>query len=53
MLVQNNFINNSVTIDLILTIYLLFIITFIMLQEISFTKSLSNWKTFTGLNSAQ
>ena len=29
------------------------IITFILIQEIGFTESLSNWKTFTGPNSAQ
>ena len=29
------------------------IITFILIQEIGFTESLSNWETFTGPNSAQ
>ena len=30
-----------------------FVITFILIQEIGFTESLSNWKTFSGPNSAQ
>ena len=30
-----------------------FVITFILIQEIDFTESFSNWKTFTDPNSAQ
>ena len=32
---------------------IIIVITFILIREIGFTKSLLNWKTFTGPNSAQ
>ena len=38
---------------IIIIIITIIIITFILIQEIGFTESLLNWKTFTGPNSAQ
>ena len=35
------------------SLFIIIIITFIFIQEIGFTKSLLNWKTFTGPNSTQ
>ena len=37
----------------VIIIIIIIIITFLLIQEISLTDSLSNWQKFTGLNSAQ
>ena len=42
-----------VAIIIIIIIITIIIITFILIQEIGFTESLLNWKTFTDPNSAQ